>query len=356
MHISELELLNFRNYPKLHVIFTTGLNVIVGNNGVGKTNVVEAIDLFGFGRSFRTSEAKNLIRYGEEKAFVTAIVHTTTRLEISLEITAKGKKITVNGKTLPKLSALSRYVNCTTFQPEDVLFFDDTPGRRRKYLDTNLVRRDELYLAAITRYEKLLKERNALLKKEESGELLSLINEPFLKEAATISEKRDKFIKELNKNVNEILQQLSPDKMVVRFTYESSLGSKENILKNGLETLKKNEVREKIMQTTLSGPHRDDIGATLNGKKIKESASQGQKRLIVIALTLAPYFIEKESYKKPIVILDDVLSELDSYHQGKLIELLLKCNQAFITTTNYDNYAHAIYSVDETKQMRRITL
>ncbi len=355
MHISDLELLNFRNYPKLNVIFTTGLNVIVGNNGVGKTNVVEAIDLFGFGRSFRTNEAKNLIRHGEEKAFVTATIHTTTRLEISLEISAKGKKVSVNGKTLPKLSGLSRYVSCTTFQPEDVLFFDDSPGRRRKYLDTNLVRRDELYLAAVTRYEKLLKERNALLKKEDSEELLDLINGPFLEEAAVISEKREKFIKELNKNVNEILGELSPEKMKVRFTYVSTLGSKENILKSGRELLKKNESRERIMQSTLSGPHRDDIAATLNGKKIKENASQGQKRLIVIALTLAPYFIEKESYKKPIIILDDVLSELDSYHQGRLIELLLKCNQVFITTTNYENYAHATYEINETKQMRRIT-
>ena len=168
--------------------------------------------------------------------------------------------------------------------------------------------------------------------------------------------KREKFIKELNKNVNEILQQLSPDKMKVHFTYLSTLGSKENIQNNGLETLKGNESRERIMQSSLSGPHRDDIVATLNGKKIKESASQGQKRLIVIALTLAPYFIEKEGYKKPIIILDDVLSELDSFHQGKLIELLLKCNQVFITTTSYDNYAHAIYTIDETKQMRRITI
>ena len=130
MRISNLELLNYRNYPKLSVIFTSGLNVIVGANGVGKTNIVEAIDLFGFARSFRTSETKALIRHGEEKAIVTATIHGPGRNEICIELSPRSKKVSVNSKLLPKLSHLSRYVSATTFQPEDVLFFDDSPDRK----------------------------------------------------------------------------------------------------------------------------------------------------------------------------------------------------------------------------------
>lgn len=354
MRISNLDLLNFRNYPKLNVIFTSGINVIVGANGAGKTNIVEAIDLFGFARSFRTSDTKSLIRHGEEKAIITATIHTPSRTEISVEITARTKKVSVNGKVLPKLSHLSRYVSATTFQPEDVLFFDDSPARRRKFLDTNIVRIDEVYLAAISAYEKLLKERNALLKSEPTDELLDLIDEPFLREAALIVERREKFVKVLTKHVNEILQTLSAEKLNVRLEYTSALESSEKIKGSGLAELKKVRAKEKVLQSSTLGPHRDDLSAKLNGHNLKETASQGQKRLIAIALALAPYFMEKDFHKRPIIILDDVLSELDAFHQERLIEFLMKCNQVFITTTNYAGYAHAIYEVNDKKEIRRI--
>lgn len=353
MHISNLELLNFRNYPKLSVIFTSGLNVIVGRNGVGKTNIVEAIDLFGFAKSFRTNDTKALIRYAEAKAIITATIHVPNRTEISIELAPRSKKVTVNGKLLTKLSHLSRYVSCTTFQPEDVLFFDDSPQRRRKFIDTNIVRTDEVYLAAISRYEKLLKERNALLKTEQAEQMLALIDEPFTKEASVIIEKRDKFVKLLTRHVNDILKTLSNDRLNVRFVYTSSFGSAENVASNGIAMLQKVRQREMVLESTTIGPHRDDLTAILNGHDVKESASQGQKRLIAIALALAPYFMEKVDYKKPIIILDDVLSELDAFHQERLITLLLKCNQVFITTTAYDNYAHAIYEINESKEIRR---
>lgn len=355
MLISNLELLNYRNYPSLNAIFTSGLNVIVGHNGVGKTNVVEAIDLFGFARSFRTNESKALIRHGSPKAIVTAIIHTPSRVEISVEINPRSKKVLVNGKVLPKLSHLSRYVSCTTFCPEDVLFFDDSPAKRRKFIDTNIVRQDELYFAAISRYEKFLKERNALLKTKADEDMMRLIDEPFLKEAAIVVEKRAKFIKELNRHVNEILRILSDEYLILKLQYNSSMGSPEHILKNGLQDLSRVRQKEYILESTTIGPHRDDLVAILNGQNAKEHASQGQKRLIAIALTLAPYFMEKDDIKKPIIILDDVLSELDANHQDRLIQLLLKCNQVFITATEYKNYAHAIYEITESKEMRRIS-
>ncbi|MDY0214654.1 MAG: DNA replication and repair protein RecF [Bacilli bacterium] len=354
MLISNLELLDFRNYPKLQAIFTSGLNVIIGNNGIGKTNVVEAIDLFGFAKSFRTNDTKNLIRQGQQKAIINATIHIPSRIEIQIELKERSKRVLVNGKTLPKLSHLSRYVSCTTFQPEDVLFFDDSPQKRRRFIDTNIVRQDEIYLGALTRYEKFLKERNAALKREANEELLNLIDPSFLKEAALIVEKREKYIHDLARVVNKILKELTKEYLNLKLQYSSSLGSKENILQNGIEILTKERRRELALESTTLGPHRDDLMAILNGRNAKEHASQGQKRLIAIALTLAPYFMEKEDHKKPIIILDDVLSELDLNHQERLINLLLKCNQVFITATHYDNHAHAIYEITDTKEIRRI--
>lgn len=354
MLISNLELLDFRNYPKLQAIFTSGLNVIIGNNGIGKTNVVEAIDLFGFAKSFRTNDTKNLIRQGQQKAIINTTIHIPSRIEIQIELKERSKRVLVNGKTLPKLSHLSRYVSCTTFQPEDVLFFDDSPQKRRRFIDTNIVRQDEIYLGALTRYEKFLKERNAALKREANEELLNLIDPSFLKEAALIVEKREKYIHDLARVVNKILKELTKEYLNLKLQYSSSLGSKENILQNGIEILKKERRRELALESTTLGPHRDDLMAILNGRNAKEHASQGQKRLIAIALTLAPYFMEKEDHKKPIIILDDVLSELDLNHQERLINLLLKCNQVFITATHYDNHAHAIYEITDTKEIRRI--
>ncbi|MGI6735264.1 MAG: DNA replication/repair protein RecF [Bacilli bacterium] len=355
MLISNLELLNYRNYTKLNVIFTSGLNVIVGDNGTGKTNVVEAIHLFAFAKSFRTNETKALIKHETPKAIVSATVHTPSRTDISIELNPRSKKVLVNGKTLSKISQLSRYVRTTTFEPEDVLFFDASPAKRRRFIDSNLSSQDEIYLATLVRYEKLLKERNALLKDDDSDEALDLIDKPFIETAAILVEKRLKFVRELNKYVNEVLLKLSDEALNVKLVYECSFGSAANIEKSGLRLLKENRARERVLESTSFGPHRDDLLAKINGHGVKEHASQGQKRLIMIALALAPYFLEKDLHKKPIIILDDVLSELDAYHQERLIELLLTCNQAFITATSYENHAHAIYEVTPARELRRIT-
>lgn len=355
MLISDLELLNYRNYPKLNVIFTSGLNVIVGDNGVGKTNVVEAIHLFAFAKSFRTNDTKALIKHDTAKAIVSGTIHIPSRTDISIELTNRSKRILINGKVLPKVSQLSKYVRTTTFEPEDVLFFDASPAKRRKFLDANLSSADEVYLATLVRYEKLLKERNALLKTDDNDEALDLIDKLFIELAKTIVEKRTRFIRELNKVVNEVLLKLSDEHLSVRLTYESSLGSVQNFVRNGLKRLAEVRAKENILESTTLGPHRDDLIATINGHGVKEHASQGQKRLIVIALALAPYFLEKDLHKKPIIILDDVLSELDKRHQERLIELLLACTQAFITATHYDNHAHAIYEVTSDRELRRIT-
>lgn len=353
MHISDLELVNFRNHKSASVIFTTGINVIVGNNGVGKTNIVEAIDFLGFAKSFRTRETKALVEYNANKAHIIATIHNPGRTDVEIEIAGNSKKIFINGKSLSKVSLLTKYVRTTTFQPEDVLFFDESPIVRRKFLDANLVKSDEMYLEAIARYEKLLKERNATLKSGASEEMLDLIDSAFVETGMIVSKKRNEFIKSLTLVVNEVLQKLSDDKLHVKLRYEKTMYEEVRQKEANLEKLKALREKEKILQTTTLGPHRDDVSATLNGKNVKEHASQGQKRLIAIALKLAPYYLTKEEHKKPIIILDDVLSELDATHQARLIDVLLLCNQVFITATEYKNYAHSRYEISDEGTIRR---
>ncbi|HZJ89699.1 MAG TPA: DNA replication/repair protein RecF [Bacilli bacterium] len=353
MIISELELLNFRNHKNVNVIFTSGLNVIVGENGIGKTNIVEAIDFLGFAKSFRTNESLPLIKEGEQKAIINAQVHTPSRTHIEIEVMPRHKVVRVNNKTVGRLSALSKYVRVTTFQPADVFFFDESPQNRRRFIDTTLAKSDEDYLATLINYERLLKERNAALKLENNDDVISVIDEPFVQNALELVKRREKFVRELSRVVNETLQKLTNEKLYVQLSYKATLGAGGTTPQSALGTIKRNREREKVLQTTTVGPHRDDLNATLNGKTVKTHASQGQKRMIAIALKLAPYFMEKQEHRRPIIVLDDVLSELDETHRERLLTLLLACQQVFVTATEYTNHAHSIYEIDRAGIKRR---
>ena len=353
MIISELELLNFRNHKNVNVIFTSGLNVIVGENGIGKTNIVEAIDFLGFAKSFRTNESLPLIKEGEEKAIINAQVHTPSRTHVEIEVMPHHKIVRVNNKTVARLSALSKYVRVTTFQPADVFFFDESPQNRRRFIDATLAKSDEDYLVTLINYEKLLKERNAALKFENSGDVITVIDEPFVKNALELVTKREKFVRELSRVVNETLQKLTNEKLYVQLSYKATLGAGNTTQKSALDVMRRNSEREKVLQTTTVGPHRDDLNAMLNGKTVKTHASQGQKRMIAIALKLAPYFMEKQEHRRPIIVLDDVLSELDEAHRDRLLTLLLACQQVFVTATEYTNHAHSIYEIDRAGIKRR---
>lgn len=345
MIISELELFNFRNHQSLQVLFTSGLNVIVGENGIGKTNIVEAIDFLGFAKSFRTTESAALIKEGAPKAIVNATIHTPSRTQIEIEALPRHKVVRINNKNVARLSELSKYVAITTFQPSDVLFFDESPQNRRRFLDATLTKSDDSYLAELIRYEKLLKERNGALKSEDNDDVLDVIDEEFVKAAVAVVAKREKLVEQLNKVVNKTLEQLTDEKLQVRLAYRTTLGGGAALISGGRTKLRRERARERVLQTTTLGPHRDDLTALLNRKVVKTHSSQGQKRLIAIALKLAPYFMEKKEHRRPIIVLDDVLSELDEAHQERLLTLLLACQQVFVTATVYKNHAHSIYDV-----------
>jgi len=353
MVITKLNLYNFRNHTNIEISFVKGLNVLVGPNGVGKTNIVEAIHMLGFASSFRTRDNAVIVQKDKNKTHIEATLSLPHKAEIEFDITAKTKVISVNGKTLRKTSELNKLFNLSTFVPEDVFFFDREPKNRRRFLDERISKESELYLLALINYEKLLKERNALLKNEIIDDRLEIVTTQLINEAEKIVTERHKYLKRIEVTLNKVMGQIASSPLNVALRYIPSLKPGKDFKENATRQFKELTNKERILQTTTLGPHRDDVAASLSGKDVKDHASQGQKRLIAIALKIAPYFMEVDYNKKPVVILDDVLSELDDLHQERLIDLLNTMNQTFVTTTRYENYAAAIFDLSNGEIKRR---
>jgi DNA replication and repair protein RecF len=353
MNVTQLNLHNFRNHTAVEVSFVKGLNVLVGPNGAGKTNIVEAIHMLAFASSFRSKDGDVIVQKGKPKAHIEAVLNLPQKSTVEFEISGKGKVITVNGKILRKTSELNNLLNITTFVPEDVFFFDREPKNRRRFLDERISKENEQYLSSLITYEKLLKERNALLKLNDAEERLEIVTRELVKTAEKIVLERQKYAKKLESVVNRVIGEIAFKPMVVALNYVPSLKPLKNFQETALKMFEELKTKERVLQTTTIGPHRDDLTATLLGKDVKDHASQGQKRIVAIALKIAPYFVEVDPLRKPIIILDDVLSELDEKHQERLLDLLNRVGQAFITTTKYENYAAAIYDVSAGEITRR---
>lgn len=353
MIINSLQLYNFRNYENLSLHFGKGLNVIVGPNGSGKTNIVEAIDMLSFGYSFRTRDYRLLIKNDKEKAKIVGSVALPAKNELEIVMSKQTKLISLNNKVLKRSSELAALVDVSTFTPGDVFFFDKEPAVRRKFLNERISKKDIGYLNSIIEYEKLLKERTALLKNNGEDSLLDAVDTQLSIRAQKIVERRLKLVSRLQIVINNLLKSLTNEKFSIKLSIYNSLGSNYEYQKAFLKRLKENREKDRISMGTTIGPHRDDLKAVFNGNDVKNYASQGQKRIIALAMKMAPYFEEEDVNKKPIIILDDVLSELDEIHQEKLINLLNTMKQVFITTTIYNNYATAIYNVENGSVTRR---
>lgn len=353
MIVTNLELYNFRNYDQVHLQFVKGLNVLVGTNGSGKTNIVEAIDMLSLGYSFRSRDFSILIKQNKEKAKIDATLALPQKCSEEILFSKKSKMISINGKNLNKVSQLAGIVDVSTFLPEDVFFFDKEPANRRRFLNERISKKDKSYLQDVIDFEKILKERNAMLKLNSDQAAFGVIDEQISTRAANIVEKRTKLVNRLQIVINDVLKKLTNDKISLNLVYDNTVGTNYDYKKVYLSKLKSLKEKELILQSTTIGPHRDDLKAYLKGKEVKTYASQGQKRLIAIALRLATYYSEEDYNKKPIIILDDVLSELDEMHQENLISLLNTMKQVFITTTQYENYANAIFMVNDGKVTRR---
>ena len=329
MQIKKIGLKNFRNHQSLSFDFSNGLNVLTGNNAVGKTNIVEAIYYLSLARSFRTNEDEDLIKKNQDRAEIDAvIVEGEITRKIKIVITKEGKVVMINGKSIAKLSELSKCVNVILFQPKDVMLFSGPPKDRRNFLDISISKKSNIYLDYITRYEKVLKERNDLLKADSINQtLLDVTTELMVKLSGSIISYRQMYVKDINDILNKITRALTGEKGKFELKYYPFVA---------YDAFKRVEESDFKHKQTSIGIHREDISISLNGRDIATFGSQGENRIAALALKLSPYFLIEDKDKKPIIVLDDVMSELDKNHQEKLIAFLRKFSQVFITGTKLD--------------------
>ena len=348
MIVKELELHNLRNYEYLKVNFNKGINYIYGENASGKTNILEAIYFLSLTRSFRTSEIEELIKKDASFARILAKIDTqnvSKTLEISFN--KSGKKILVNGKKVLKISELNSLINVISFIPKNTNLLKDAPKERRKFLNIYLSKFSNNYLKTLSVYEKILKERNDAFKAYKiNPTLIDILTNQLISLNKEIYLYRKKFVNEINKYLADVFKEVSLTNEKLKMKYESFLNNQneniENFLKNEFENIKEEEFKRK---QTLIGIHKDDFKIYIDEKDVSLYGSQGENRISIISLILSLYFLNKE--EKPIIVLDDVISELDEKHEENLLKYLENFNQVFITNTAKSqfftgNYYHLI--------------
>lgn len=338
MVVKSITLKNFRNHDYLSYDFKEGLNILTGPNGAGKTNIVESLYYLSLARSFRVNDDDDLIKNGKDKAEIDAVVtEGKINRKIKIIITKEGKQVFINNKPVSKLSELAKCMNVVLFEPKDVMLFRGSPKARRNFLDISISKKSSPYLDYISRYEKVLKERNEILKGDSIDRILLEANtEMLVKLSGPIVSYRQMYVKDINDILIKITRALTGEDNQIQVIYKPFVDFDENFQKNATELFKRAEDNDLKKKATSIGVHREDISVTLNGRDVGEFGSQGENRIAALALKLSPYFLIEDKDKRPIVALDDVMSELDQSHRQRLIMFLKKFEQVFITATRLE--------------------
>lgn len=340
MFVKWLKLKNFRNYDDLFVEFSSGINLISGKNGQGKTNMVEAVMACALSKSPRTSHDEDMKKEQMPRAEVEICVvrdFGELKLKMMLDNELK-KKFYLNGNELKKVSDLFGNLVAVYFSPDDLTTVSGAPDTRRAFMDTDISELSGAYYNLLARYEKVLASRNKLLKTiHDKAVLLDQIevyDEGLAHLAGKIIKTRKSFVSRLSKPANDALKFISGGTDKLKLSYVGARGeTAEEIEAEILKSLKNNLQRDMELGYTTVGPHRDDVRFELNQKDAKVFASQGQQRSIVLALKIAETKVfEDEIGEKPVFILDDIFSELDSSRQRKLYEIF-SGNQVLMTGT-----------------------
>ena len=339
MILKQLDLTNFRLYNTLNVQFHPTLNIIVGDNAQGKTSLIESIYVLGLTKSHKTTNDQALIKTGSDFAKISGLFDLNGQsVQMDMVVSKQGKKAKYNQIEYQRLSDYVGYLGVVMFAPEDLDLIKGGPSIRRRFMDLEIGQLSKAYLANLGHYKRILKERNEVLKQMQKKRLhdetlLEVLTDQLIHYAQKIMRERTSFIKKLNDKVVEVYQALSNQGEVVKLEYHPSILTD---LKKAFEKRKQLDV---ISGTTTLGPHRDDCGFYFNeDDPFKDVASQGQIRTLALSLRLGTIDLIVESKGKyPVVLLDDVLSELDSHRQQNLLGYLNQAAQIFITTTDLDS-------------------
>ena len=348
MKLTNLQLQNFRNYESVQLEFTDGVHVFIGENAQGKTNLMESIYALAMTKSHRTTNDKELIGWNKEFATIKGTVEkTTTKTNLELQFSKKGKIAKVNYLEQKRLSSYLGNLNVILFAPENLTLVKGSPQNRRKFVDMELGQMSSLYLYDLVEYNRVLKQRNTYLKqlaikKKQPDEYLDVLSEMLSELASKIVFHRLDFMKQLEALAIPIHDQLSLGREKFSVSYQATIPLEDGLTPEQMKEIyidqfKKNQTREADQATTLIGPHRDDLIFYLNEVPVQTYGSQGQQRSTVLSLKLAEIELMKLSTGEyPLLLLDDVLSELDDDRQTHLIKAIENKVQTFITTTSLD--------------------
>lgn len=339
MYIKKIKLENYRNYKEIELEFDKNVNIILGENAQGKTNLIEAIYISSMGKSFRTSKDKETIKFDKEMCRITTFYNKYDEdRSVEIAINNAGKKaIKVDGVTVKKLSELMENILTVIFSPEDLKIIKEDPSKRRNFLDRELCQLKISYYNNLSSYKKVLMQRNTYLKESNIDiQMLDVFNVQLANHGAKIIKERVNFVKKLNNISKKLHSEITNKKESIDIKYISNIPVDEDVNKieeNFLNALKKSESQDMIYKNTSRGPHKDDLKVMVNNIDAKKYGSQGQQRTAALALKLAEInLIIEEKEETPILLLDDVMSELDSERQKYLVSSLDKL-QIFLTTT-----------------------
>lgn len=344
MYVDSIKLINYRNYRNLDIKLNSKLNLFIGNNAQGKTNLLESIYICSTGKSYRTNIDKELINLSKDKAYISLDIITedfNKQVEIKLE-RDKGKKARVNKIEVDKISDLYGSFNVVIFSPEDLKLVKEGPSQRRMFLDNEISQINPRYRYNLNRYNKILNQRNNLLKiiqyEKSKKKLLDVWDSQLCDVGAEILLKRFSFLEQLSVISKDIHRKITGGLEEIDLEYMSSFNVEkldtEDVVKRFNKALKDNIEKEIERGTTKYGPHRDDIKILINGIDIRTFGSQGQQRTAALSLKLAEIeLIRQEVGEYPVLLLDDVLSELDKTRRKYLVSTF-KDIQTIITSTD----------------------
>lgn len=348
MYIESIQLKNFRNYRDLELNLDQGTNIFYGDNAQGKTNILESVYLCGTTKSHRGSKDREIIRFGEEDAHIRMMVRKD---ELSYKIDMhlrknKAKGAAVNGFPIHKARELFGIVNLVFFSPEDLNIIKNGPAERRRFLDLELCQLDQIYLTDLAGYNHIVNQRNRLLKDMYLNpglkDTLEVWDMQMVQYGKKIIRKRQEFVEELNSVICEIHKNLTGGEEIPEVIYEPSAQAD-----SFEEILSKNRERDMRMKMTSSGPHRDDLCFLVNGIDIRKYGSQGQQRTAALSLKLSEIYLVKKKIKDtPVLLLDDVLSELDGNRQTYLLDSIHDI-QTLITCTGLDDFVSHQFHINK---------
>lgn len=355
MKIKSLKLKNYRNYDILNLDFDEAANIFYGDNAQGKTNILEAVYLTGTTKSHRGAKDREMIKFGCDESHLETIVEKNgIDYQIDMHLKKTGSKgIAINKIPIKRASELFGIVNLVFFSPEDLNVIKNGPSERRRFIDMELSQLDKVYMNNLSNYNKIVSQRNHLLKEISFGDRVSLESTldvwdmQLVHYGNKIIERRTEFIQEMNEIIASIHKKLTGDRENIKVIYEPHNGSL------ALEdALKKNRDRDLRLKSTSTGPHRDDICFMTGDLDIRKYGSQGQQRTAALSLKLAEIeMVKRAIHDTPVLLLDDVLSELDKHRQNYLLDSIHDI-QTLITCTGVDEFVNHRFSINKVFHVR----